>query len=58
MHSNQKGYVYWQIQGNSSLALAFEYAEELLPCLFFRSTFSVSYPFKSFFTKQTTTRLF
>ena len=45
MHSNQKGYVYRQIQGNSSLALAFECAEELLLYLFFRSTFSVSYPF-------------
>lgn len=33
------------IQGNSFLALAFEYAEELLLCPFFRSTFSVSYPF-------------
>lgn len=34
-HSNQKGYVYWQIQGNSFLALAFEYAESYFSAPFF-----------------------
>ena len=45
MHSSQKGYVYWQIQRNSFFTLTFEYVEELPLFLFFRTTFSTSYPF-------------